>query len=280
MAVEARRAAPMLPLGLFRIRDFAAANLLTLLLYAALGGALFFVPLNLIEVQGYSATSAGAALLPFVLILFVLSRWSGRLVDRVGPKLPLVGGPLIAAFGFALFARPGAGAGYATGFLPAIVVLALGMAIVIAPLTTTVMNSVGPEMAGIASGVNNAVSRTAALLAIAGFGLLMAWAFDATLQSSLAPLNLPEKLLAALRAGRGKFDAASLPAGTASATAAAIADAVAIAFVSGFRWVMLTAAALAVASGLSAALMIGGERPSLKARVVSRGNATGPGSSS
>ena len=174
VAVERRSRAPMLSLELFSIRNFSAANLLTLLLYAALGGGLFFFPLNLIQVQGYSATAAGAALTPFVLIMFVLSSWAGRLVDRVGSKLPLVVGPAIAACGFVLFALPGSGGSYWTTFFPAVVVLGFGMTVTVAPLTTTVMNSVGPDRAGVASGVNNAVSRTAALLAIAVFGVVIA----------------------------------------------------------------------------------------------------------
>ncbi|MFS2055776.1 MFS transporter, partial [Variovorax sp. CT11-76] len=152
---------------------------------AALGGGLYFFPLNLIQVQGWSATAAGAALLPFILVMFALSAWAGQLVDRFGPRLPLVIGPAIAAVGFGLFALPGVGASYWSGFLPAVVVLSLGMAVTVAPLTTTVMNAVGPDLAGVASGVNNAVSRAAAVLAIAVFGAVMAWAFDASLAERL-----------------------------------------------------------------------------------------------
>src|SRR4051812_23210704 len=175
--VESRQAAPMLPLALLRKRNFAGANLLTLLLYAALGGGLFFLPPTLIQGQGLSAAAAGAALLPFIAIMFVLSRWAGGLVARRGARGPLVVGSLVAAGGFALLALPGTDASYWTGFLPGIAVLGLGMAITVAPLTTTVMNAVPEDAVGVASGVNNALSRVAGVLAIAVFRAVMGGGF-------------------------------------------------------------------------------------------------------
>src|SRR5438128_6744786 len=188
---EAQTQNPMLPLTLFRSRDFSGANLLTLFLYSALGGTLFFLPLNLIQVQGYAATAAGAALLPFILIMFLLSRWSGGLVERYGGKLPLVFGPTISAIGFALFIVPAVGANYWSTFFPATVVLGIGMAVSVAPLTTTVMNSVTQNRVGIASGVNNAVAMAAGLLAIAVLGIAMLHAFNNALEHRFSAGKLP-----------------------------------------------------------------------------------------
>ena len=257
LLAERAQASPMLPLSLLRRSDFAAANLLTLLLYAALGGGLFFLPLNLIQVQGMSATAAGASLLPFILVMFVLSRWAGGLVDRRGARAPLIAGPLIAAAGFALLALPGTRANYWTGFLPGVAVLGLGMAIAVAPLTTTVMNSVAADQAGIASGVNNALSRVAGVLAIAVFGALMAAVFEQRLHDGLATAGVPEDIAAAAWRQRQRLAAIELPA---SAAAAVARGAVHQAFVAGYRWIMAVSALLALASAGVAAVWIGRPR--------------------
>jgi EmrB/QacA subfamily drug resistance transporter len=254
--VESRLAAPMLPLRLFRSRHFTGANLLTLLLYAALGGGLFFFPLDLIQVHGYSATAAGAAFLPFVLIMFVLSGWAGSVVDRYGARLPLVVGPCIAAVGFALFAVPGIGGSYWTTFFPAVVVLGLGMATCVAPLTTTVLNAVDTSVAGTASGINNAVSRITGLLAIALFGIVMNHAFNAHLQQRLDALALPADALQAIATQRAKLGAMEVPQALDPTLGSALQGAVAESFVAGFRWVMLISALLAFASAAIAWLMI------------------------
>lgn len=252
---ERRHPSPMLPLGMLRNRNFTLANLLTLLLYAALGGGLFFLPLNLIQVQGLSATAAGAALLPFILLLFGLSRWAGGLVDRGGARKPLLFGSLLAAAGYALLALPGRGASYWTGFLPGIAVLGLGMALAIAPLTTTVMNSQSQESAGTASGVNNAVSRIAGLLAVAVFGWLMSVVFEPRLQQLLADSAVPRALAAQVWAERASLAAIEVPAGTGEAAAEAVRSAVQQSFVAGYRWVMAVSALLALA-GAAVALGI------------------------
>jgi EmrB/QacA subfamily drug resistance transporter len=169
---EARAAAPMVPLDLFRSRAFSGTNAMTLLLYAALGGVLFFLPFNLIRLQGYSAAAAGAAFLPFSLIMGVFSRSSGAFADRLGARVPLIVGPVIVALGLALFARPGIGGSYWTTFLVPMAISGLGMVIAVAPLTTVVMGSVEQRRAGAASGINNAVARIANLLGVALFGAL------------------------------------------------------------------------------------------------------------
>jgi len=253
--VEARRRHPMMPLTLFRSRNFTGANLLTLFLYAALAGTLFFLPLNLIQVQGYSPTAAGAASLPFILIMFLLSRWSGGLVKRYGSRLPLVIGPTIAGIGFALFMRPGVGDSYWTTFFPAVVVLGLGMAISVAPLTTTVMNSVKETHAGIASGVNNAVSRTAGLLAIAVLGLIMFQTFNRCLDQRLNQMAVPVGIREAVNNQRIKLAAADIPP-AAEPIQTAIKQAIDECFVFGFRRVMLVGCGLALASSLMAWLII------------------------
>jgi EmrB/QacA subfamily drug resistance transporter len=256
LIIEARSSHPMLPLELFRSRSFAGANLLTLLLYGALGGALFFLPLNLIQVQRYSPTAAGAALLPFILIIFLLSRWSGGLVEKVGARFPLVTGPLVAAAGFALFLRPDIGGSYWTTFFPAIVVLGLGMAVSVAPLTTTVMNSVPESRVGVASGINNAVSRTAGLLAIAIFGIIMLQEFNQSLDGRLPGLRLTPVARGELTQQRDKLAGAELPRKMDANTRDLVRRAIDDSFVKGFRVVMVLSVVLAIGSAVSALILI------------------------
>jgi EmrB/QacA subfamily drug resistance transporter len=253
--VESRRAAPMIPLGLFRSKTFLGANLLTLMLYGALGGSLFFIPLNLIQVQGYSATAAGAAMLPFIVLMAILSRWSGGLIDRYGARRPLIVGPLIAAVGFAMFAIPHGG-NYWIAFFPAILVLGLGMAITVAPLTTAVLNSVDSAFEGAASGINNAASRIAIVVAIAVFGIIFAFAFNASLANNLRRAQSPPAITQIVEQQRDKLAAIELPANLEAGVKAAAQHAIAEAFIAGYRWIMVISALLALASGVFAWLLV------------------------
>lgn len=164
---------PMVRCDLFASRSFRVANIYTLFLYMAIGGSLYFVPFVLINVHHYTPTQAGAALLPFVFIMVAASRWSGGLIARVGPRTPLILGALLAGIGFLAFGLPGSDGSYWTTFFPAATILGCGGALFVAPLTTTVMNSVPVEHSGVASGVNNAVARTAGLIGVAALGVIV-----------------------------------------------------------------------------------------------------------
>lgn len=257
--VERHSEEPMMPLSLFKSRNFSGANLLTLLLYAGLGGSLYFFPFVLIQVHGYSATAAGSAFLPFIVITFLMSRWAGGLVTRYGAKLPLVIGPSIAAVGFVLFAVPGTEGSYWTTFFPAVVVQGLGMSLVIAPLTTTALNSVEGRHSGLASGVNNAVSRTAGLLSIAVLGIFVFASFSSGLDSRTGSVDLTPEQRAALESEKVDLGAAEVPDGVDGGTAASIERAVDESFIGAFRLSMYIAAGLAVASALAAAVLIEGK---------------------
>jgi MFS family permease len=242
----------MVPLTLFRSKVFSGANLLTLLLYGALGATLFFLPLNFIQVQGYTTTAAGAALLPLILILFLLSRWSGGLVKQYGAKPPLVIGPIIAAVGFAMLSLPNVGGRYWTTFFPAILVLGLGMAISVAPLTTTVMNAVTRDHVGIASGINNAVSRASGLLAIGVFGIIMSNAFSTTFTGRLATFDLPTDMRAQLENERGNLAGMKVPDALSDSMSVKVKQAIKESFIAGFRLIANVSAGLALLSALTA----------------------------
>ena len=249
IAVEYWSSAPMVSLTLFRSRNFTGANLLTLFLYAALGGLMFFFPMDLIQIQHYTATQAGAAFLPFVAIMFGLSRWAGGLVAHYGSRLPLTIGPLVAAGGIALFAVLPQNGSYWTAFFPPVVVMGLGLVISVAPLTTTVMNAVPVSESGLGSGVNNAVSRLAALLAVAAFGAVLATVFNHSLDQHLSQLALSPDIRAQVDAVRPQLAAAHNPI-------PAVQRVISESFLSGYRTVIWIASALAVLSALTAWLLI------------------------
>jgi EmrB/QacA subfamily drug resistance transporter len=254
--IERRARAPMVPLDLFRSRSFSGANILTLLLYAGLSGTFFLLPFNLLQVQGYSTTEAGLAMLPFVLILFVLSRWSGALVDRTGARILLIVGPTVVAASSILYALPGVGGSFWTTFFPAILLHGIGMGITVAPLTTVVMKSVGESRAGAASGINNAVSRVAGLLAVAIVGVVAITVFNRTLDTRLAGATVPPAAAQAIESQRTRLGAIELPEGLDPATAAALRRALEEAFLAGFRGAMLLSGGLALAGGIAAAITI------------------------
>jgi EmrB/QacA subfamily drug resistance transporter len=246
--VEARVDSPMVPLDLFKARAFSAANLQTLLLYSALGIFFFIFPMNLIQVRHYSATATGASMLPMILLMFLLSRWSGGLVNRYGARGPLIIGPLIASVGFVLFAVPASEGSYWRSFFPAFVVLGLGMAVSVAPLTTVVMTSVDEDHAGIASGINNAVARVAGVLAIAVFGVLMVSVFSFRLDHLLVDFGVSPDIARQIQANAIKLAGVDLPSGLDASTASMLHSAISQAFVFGFRLIVLTCAGLATAS--------------------------------
>jgi EmrB/QacA subfamily drug resistance transporter len=250
---QRRVAHPMLPPALFRSRAFTVANVYTLLLYAALGGSLFFVPLTLINAQQYAPTAAGAVMLPFVVLRVLFSRWSGGLIARFGVRPPLAGGAALAGAGFVAFAVPGLGGSYWTTYFPAVVLLGAGGVLFIAPLTTTVFDASDRQRSGIASAVNNAVARVAGLLAIAGFGLVFAAVFGHEFERQLAraPVSNATRLIAVEE--RARFVAGSVPAAIPFADRAAVERAIRTGTIAGFRTVMLLSGLVAfVAAGIAA----------------------------
>ena len=254
---ELRATNPMIPMRVFRNGTFSGANAYTFLLYGALGGTFYFVPFDLQNVQGYSPTAAGAAGLPFVAIMFVASRWSGGLVARTGPRLPLALGATLAGAAFLAYARIGIGGSYWTTFFPAAVLIGCGGALFAAPLTTTVMDALDPELAGTASGVNNAVSRVASLLAIAALGVALVSTFYGSFDRRTSALHLSAVSTATLVRERGTLATGKLPPGIAVADRDGVRGALLLAYVAGFRTTMLLSAGLCFLAALVAVRTMG-----------------------
>jgi EmrB/QacA subfamily drug resistance transporter len=225
IAIETKSRNPMVPLDIFRSRDFSGANIVTLLLYFGLSGALFFLPYTLIRAYDYSAAEAGAAVLPMPLIIGLLSRFTGGLTTRYGPRALLTAGPCVAGIGFVMLGLRFVPDSYWAGFLPALVVLGLGMTITVAPLTTAVMASVPGERAGVASGINNAVARIAGLFAIAVLGIAFVWSHDAALTARLDRLHVPMEARQSVRLLDADEPSVSPSTPLARAQPEAIADA-------------------------------------------------------
>ena len=258
---ESRSPAPMMPLALFRSRAFSGVNILTLLLYAALSGAFFLLPFDLIYVHGYSATLTGAVFLPFTLLVGILSRLFGGLYDRFGARLPLIAGPAIAGIGYGVLAWSPFGDTLWSGFLVPMAIAGLGMAISVAPLTTVVLNSVSNQRAGVASGINNAVAQTANLMAVAVFGAVALTGFNHELDRKAAVLDTPPAVIAAVKNARGDF-AAAPPASITDPQVRRVAElAITDALGSGIRTALSLAAFLALAGALVSALTIAPSKP-------------------
>ena len=270
VAQEMRSPDPMLPLSLFRRRNFAVGNASTLLVYAALGGATFFISLYLQEVAGYSPIDAGLALLPITLVMFALSRLFGALADRYGPRLFMGAGPVVAGLGLLWFVGLGAHISYVRDVLPGATIFAFGLAITVAPLTAAVLAGVDEHHAGIASGVNNAIARVAGLLAIAGIGAVVAGVFGSTLDSKLqgVPLNAASRHGVAVARSR---PLASAPGGVEPAGRVAIRAA----SVDAFRAGMLASAILAMLGGAISAVGIQNPRRRVEAGVCPGGALVG-----
>lgn len=269
---EARTRHPMMDLGLFRIRNFAVANLTTLSAYAGLIGGLFFVGLFLQQVAGYSPLEAGLATTPISILLFVLSpRW-GRLASGVGPRLPMTAGPIVGGVGLIMMMRIGSGADYVGDVLPAILVFGLGLSATVAPLTATVLDSVEERHVGIASGINNGVSRVAGLLAIAVLGAVISAHFGSALDSNLGDRPLSPKAAHTVSDAKAQplavAETKDLPSAEARRVHAASTDASTAAFHLG----VLIAGLLMIAGGIASGIGIENPRRRTKA-IPSRGSA-------
>ncbi len=225
---EARVPEPMIPLQLFAVRNFAVGNATTLAMYGGLGVSTFFLVVFLQQVAGYTPLEAGLALLPITLVIFTLSRRFGALADRLGPRLFMSAGPVVAGIGLLLLTRIDAHPDYLTTILPGVLVFALGLAATVAPLTATVLGSVEPGRSGLASGANNAVARIAGLLAIAGVGAVVTAAFASTLDGRVAHDPLSRRAQTALHEARTRplvTTASGVPASDRPRVHAALVDA-------------------------------------------------------
>lgn len=261
--VERRSVSPMVPLAVFRNVQFTGANFLTLFLYGSLTLFSFFLPLTMVQAQGYSEARAGLTLLPFALLLAGMSRWMGRISDRFGPRVPLIVGPLVVGTGFLLDSFTGSGAGphsYWTTYFPGIVLFGLGMGTTVAPLTTTVMSAVDRELSGTASGINNAVSRVAGVLFLAILGSVALLFFRNQVLGASSPLGLNGIQRAALARAVSNLGNTSVPASISGVLAHHVARILDRSFIATFRLIMYVCTGCAWASALCAAVFLRVER--------------------
>ncbi len=259
VVVEMRIPHPMMPLSIFRSRTFAGTNAMCVFLYGALSGTLFFLPLNLIQIQGYNPALAGLASLPFSILLAILSPIMGRMTDRFGARLLLTVGPGVVALGFVLLALPGLTSGplaYWWTFFPAILVIGLGMGITVAPLTTAVMSSLPSHQSGVASGVNTAVTRSAQVLALAIPGAVAIFSFTSALDGRASNLPLSPEQRTTLVSEAGKLGGTPPPPGLDQGARQQVGAAVQVSVVSMFRLLSLIGAGMALLSAALAWLLV------------------------
>jgi EmrB/QacA subfamily drug resistance transporter len=249
---EKRARDPMVPLRMFKLPNFGGIQAYTFLLWAALHGTTFFVPFRLMQVQGLKPTEAGMALLPLVIIASLLARWFGKVADKVDPRLLLVGGAILTGCGFFLLALPDANTHYLIGFMPPLILMGLGMGMCQVPVTVVALNAAGPSHVGTSSAINNMAARTGGLIAIAVFGLVLAHGFSAALTPALQEARLPDAARAALELQRAKLAGAIVPADLSPEQQAAATAAIKSAFITGYRWAMCVAGAMAFVSALVA----------------------------
>jgi len=241
---ESRTPFPMMPLHLFKSKTFGGGNFITLLFWGAWSGAIFFIPFNLIQLQGYSAAGTGLAFVPLVLALFLFSPWAGGLVANYGAKLPLIVGTILASIGFYLFTLPGIGGSYWTTFFLPIIILGVGMAILIPTLTTAVMESVELRDSGVASGINNTAGRIAGVLAIAIMGVFALSTFNRSLDYELSSLDLQQETRQSIDDQRIKILLIEIPENIETETKTYIKNAIDISFLASFRLMMLISCGL------------------------------------
>jgi MFS family permease len=246
--VEAKIKHPMIPFSLFKNRVFSGVTLVTFVLYFAMSGVFFFLTLNLQQIQKFSATTTGLAFMPIIIPLFLLSRWSGIFVDKMGPRLPMIVGPVVIAAGFFLYMTPGVNANYWLTFFPATTLFGIGLGITMAPLTTVALGAVPTHMSGLASGVSNAVSRVAMMLAVALLGFLMVIQFGSSLENRTQDLPLSATDRQLLEEEALKLGGAEAPVHLSSALLAGVEAAIHQAFVDAFRVMMGLCGALALLS--------------------------------
>jgi predicted MFS family arabinose efflux permease len=269
---EATARHPMLPLGLFRIRNFWVTNLTTFATYAGLIGGLFFVGLYLQQVVGYSPLEAGLATTPISILMFFLSPRFGRMASGTGPRLPMTAGPIAGGIGLLLMMKIDPGASYLTDVLPGLLVFGVGLSATVAPLTATVLDSVDEHRVGIASGVNNGVSRVAGLLAIAVLGAVISASFGARLDDQLGPAPLSGPAAAAVAEAKEKPLAVPDTEGVSGADADRVMAAAEDASTSSFRLGIGIAGVLMILGGIVAGFGVQNPRRKVEA-IPSRGSA-------